>query len=127
MIGDASENLYFRAPLQILVKTGKCFRTRIVARIRRDYQMRTRYERLRDAGMLAVDEMADLLGVSIATVKTWRSHSLLRAHAYTDKNECLYEHPGEELPVKAQGQKLSERSSLPNVVPNGTHEVQCEA
>jgi len=106
---------------------GKRFRARIVARLRRDYCIKKRYDRLRDAGMLTVDEMADLLGVSTATVKTWRSHGLLRAHAYTGKNECLYEHPGEDPPVKAQGQKLSERRSSPNVVPNGTNEVQCEA
>jgi len=106
---------------------GKRFHARIVGRIRRDYKIRTRYDRLRDAGMLAVDEMADLLGVSTATVKVWRRHGLLRAHAYTNKNEYLYEHPGENPPVKAQGQKLSERPPLPNVVPNRTEEVQCEA
>ena len=106
---------------------GKRFRARIVARLRRDYHMKKRYDRLRDAGMLTVDEMADLLGISTATVKIWRSHGLLRAHAYTDKNECLYEHPGEDPPVKAQGRKLSERRPLPNVEPNRTKEVQCEA
>jgi hypothetical protein len=106
---------------------GKRFRARIVARLRRDYHMKKRYDRLRDAGMLTVDEMADLLGISTATVKVWRSHGLLRAHAYTDKNECLYEHPGKDPPVRAQGRKLSERRPLPNVEPNRTKEVQCEA
>ena len=106
---------------------GKRFHARIVARLRHDYEMKNRYDRLRDAGMLALDEMADLLGVSTATVKIWRRHGLLRAHAYNDKNECLYEHPGEDPPVKAQGRKLSKRRPLPNVEPYRSKEVQCEA
>jgi len=106
---------------------GKRFHARIVARLRHDYRMKNRYDRLRDAGMLALDEMADLLGVSTTTVKIWRNHGLLRAHAYTDKNECLYEHPGEDPPVKTQGRKLSERRRFLNVVPDRTEEVQCEA
>ena len=77
--------------------------------------------------MLTLDEMADLLGVSTSTVKTWRNHGLLRAHAYTDKNECLYEHPGDDPPAKTQGRKLSERRRFLNVEPNRTKEVQCEA
>ncbi|MFQ5479399.1 MAG: hypothetical protein ACE5E4_12375, partial [Candidatus Binatia bacterium] len=66
-------------------------------------------------------------GGATTTVKIWRSHGLLHAHAYNDKNQCLYEHPGDEPPVKAQGQKLSERRRFPNVEPNRTEEVQCEA
>ena len=96
-------------------------------RLRRDYDMKNRYDRLRDVGMLTLDEMADLLGVSTSTVKTWCGHGLLRAHAYNDKNECLYEHPGDAPPVKAQGRKLSKRRRFLNLEPNRTEEVQCEA
>ena len=106
---------------------GKRFHVRIVARLRHDYDMKKRYDRLRDTGMLTLEEMADLLGVSTSTVKTWRNHGLLRAHAYTDKNECLYEHPGEDPPVKTQGRKLSKRRRFLNVPPNRSKEVQCEA
>jgi len=106
---------------------GKRFHAGIVKRLRRDYDMKKRYDRLRDAGMLALEEMADLLGVATNTVKIWRNHGLLRAHAYNDKNECLYEHPGEDPPVKSQGRKLSKRRRLPNVASNRAEEVQCEA
>jgi DNA-binding transcriptional regulator YiaG len=106
---------------------GKRFHAGIVRRLRRDYEMKTRYDRLRDTGMLTLAEMADLLGVSTSTVKNWRNHGLLRAHAYTDKNECLYEHPGDDPPVKAQGRKLSKRFRLANVESNRSKEVQCEA
>ncbi|MFQ5592293.1 MAG: recombinase family protein [Phycisphaerae bacterium] len=106
---------------------GKRFHAGIVKRLRRDYHIKKRYDRLRDAGMLTVAEMANLLGVTASTVKTWRNHGLLRAHAYNDKNQCLYEYPGNEPPAKAQGRKLSERCRFPEVEPNRTEEVQCEA
>ncbi len=105
---------------------GKQFHAEMVKRLRRDYNLKKRYDRLRDAGMLSLQEMADLLCVATATIKRWRNHDLLRAHAYNDKNECLYEHPGDEPPAKSQGRKLSKRRRLPEVVPNPTKEVQCE-
>jgi hypothetical protein len=76
--------------------------------------------------MLRLDEMADLLGVSTRSVKIWRDRDLLRAHAYNDRKECLYEHPGDNPPVKQQGRKLSKRRRYPKVAPNPTKEVQCE-
>ena len=106
---------------------GKRFHAGIVQRLRRDYDMKKRYDRLRGAGMHSLEEMADLLGVATGTVKKWRNHDLLRAHAYNDKNEYLYEHPGEDPPAKAQGRKLSKRRRFPNVASNRAEEVQCEA
>ena len=106
---------------------GKPFHAIMVQRLRRDYALKTRYDRLRKAGMLTLNEIAGLLGISTQTVKTWRKRGLLRAHAYNDKNECLYEHPGDDPPVKKQGSNLSKRRRFPEVVPNPTKEVQCEA
>ena len=105
---------------------GKQFHATMVQRLRRDYSLKKRYDRLRDAGMLTLEEVATLLDVSTQTVKIWRRHDLLRAHAYNDKNECLYEHPGEDPPVKAQGRKLAQRRLIPRVDMNRTKEVQCE-
>jgi DNA invertase Pin-like site-specific DNA recombinase len=106
---------------------GLPFHAFMVQRLRRDYQIKTRYERLREDGMLTLDETADLLGVSTKTVKIWRRRGLLLAHAYNDKNECLYEPPGDDPPVKKQGSRLSKRRRFPQVAPNPTKEVQCEA
>jgi len=106
---------------------GKPFQALMVKRLRRDYGLRTRYERLRATGMMTLDEIADLLGVATRTVKTWRAHGLLRAHAYNDKNECLYEHPGDDPPAKKQGRSLSQRRRFPEVVPNRATKVQCDA
>ena len=106
---------------------GKAFHANMVQRIRRSYNLKKRYDRLRDTGLLTLDEIAGRLSVSTSTVKKWRDHGLLCAHAYNDKNECLYEHPGNEPPVKSQGRKLSKRRRFPKVAPNPTKEVQCEA
>lgn len=105
---------------------GKQFHALMVRRLRRDYGLKNRYDRLRDAGMLTLEEMAMHLNVSTSTVKQWRNHGLLRAHVYNDKSECLYEHPGDDPPVKAQGQNLAQRRRFAEVVPNRTKEVQCE-
>lgn len=106
---------------------GKAFHAMMVQRLRRAYGLKTRYDRLRETGMLRLEEMANLLGITTCRVKIWRDRGLLRAHAYNDKNECLYEHPGDDPPLKQQGRKLSKRRRFPEVVPNPTKEVQCEA
>lgn len=105
---------------------GKPFHALMVQRLRRDYGLKKRYDRLRDAGLLTLQEIASLLKVSTSTIKRWRRHGLLRVHTYNDKGECLYEHPGDDPPVKAQGRKLVQRRRFPQVDPNRTKEVQCE-
>ena len=106
---------------------NKSFHGRLVARIRRTHGLKPRYDRLRDAGMLTMEEMATLLGTCIGTVKIWGHHGLLRRHAYTDKNEFLYEPPGDNAPTKSQGEKLSSRRRFPAVLTIRSKEVQCEA
>lgn len=106
---------------------GRPFHGRRVKYIRRRYGLKSRYDRLREAGMLTLAEVSETLGVSTTTVKLWRRRGLLRAHAYNGKNECLYEPPGDDPPAKAQGRKLSERRRFPRVTSDRTKEVQCEA
>ncbi|MBU4154508.1 MAG: recombinase family protein [Proteobacteria bacterium] len=106
---------------------GLPFHAILVNRLRRDYNLKTRYHRLREAGLLTLGEVADLLGISPRTVKVWRARGLLLAHAYNDKDECLYEHPGGDPPVKRQGSKLAKRRRFPEVASNPTMEVQYEA
>jgi hypothetical protein len=105
---------------------GKVFTSRIVARILRSYTLMPRYDRLRKAGMLTVEEMAALLGICPQRVTIWNQHGLIRGHAYNDKNDCLYEQPGKNPPRKAQGIKLSQRF-VTRVVSQRIEEVQCEA
>jgi len=106
---------------------GKPFHSRLVARIRHNHGLKPRYDRLRETGMYTIDEMTTLLGVRADTVKQWGRHGLLLRHAYTDKNEYLYEHPGDHPPTKSMGLKLSRRRRFPTVTPISSQEVQCEA
>lgn len=106
---------------------GKPFTARIVARIQRSYQLTPRYDRLRKAGMLTVEETAQVLGINPQTVKVWNRHGLTRGHAYNGKNDCLYEHPGDHPPRKAQGVKFSKRVSTGPVVTQCSEEAQYEA
>lgn len=106
---------------------GRAFNTLMIRHIRRNYSLKSRYQRLRDAGLLTLDEIAELLHVHPQTIKVWRNSGLLLAVAFNDKNECLYPQPGKNSPVKQQGTKLSERRVHPDILPNRTDEVQYEA
>ena len=106
---------------------GQRFTPRYIARIQKHYSLRSRFDRLRARGLLTLYEMAKVLSVNPTTVKIWAAHRLLKAHAYTDKPECLYEPPGADMPRKAQGTKLSIRQPAASVTPDRSKEVQCEA
>jgi DNA invertase Pin-like site-specific DNA recombinase len=110
----------------IISGAGKPFYPHLVARLVRSYGLKPRYDRLRQAGLLTLQEMADALHISPTHVKIWNRHGLIHGHAYSDKNECLYEPPGADAPRKAQGTKLSLRRHDPNVVSDPAKEVQCE-
>ena len=106
---------------------GKAFTAYIIARIRNRYGLTSRYDRLRKAGMLSVKEMAVELGITPQSVKIWNRHGLIRGHAYNDKDEYLFEHPGNNPPRKAQGVKFSKRRLVDEVIAQGAQEVQYEA
>jgi DNA invertase Pin-like site-specific DNA recombinase len=95
---------------------GNRFSPRYIARIQHCYGLRSRYDRLRNKGLLTLEEIAQTLGISMNQIKVWHHHGLVRGYAYNDKNECLYEHPGDNPPRKAQGVKLSRRRPLDQVV-----------
>jgi len=105
---------------------GKPFHRLMIRRIRETYGLKTRYDRLRETGMLTLQEIAEKLDVSKPTVKIWRRAGLLRAHRYSDKNEFLFEDPKERAPVKNRWKGLSGHRSH-ELLPNRTDEVQCEA
>lgn len=86
--------------------TGEAFTARIVSRLRRNYGLKSRYDRLRQAGMLTPQEMAKQLDICVTTLHLWRRAGRLKAHVYNDKGECLYEPLGGNPPVKQQGKRL---------------------
>ncbi len=54
------------------------FRPVTIQRIARDYHLRSRHDRLRDAGLLTLTEMATALDVAKVTVKAWGARQFCR-------------------------------------------------
>lgn len=106
---------------------GASFHPQLVARLARTYHLKPRYDRLRERGLLTLQEMAEVLQVTPHTVKIWLRRGLLRGHAYSDKNESLYEEPGDAAPRKTQGAKLTLRRLDATVPFDGAKGVQYAA
>jgi Homeodomain-like domain len=106
---------------------GGLFTKGIIACIRTHYRLRSRFDRLREAGMLTQQEIADQLGVSRSTVEDWRRSGLLKAHVYNDKPGYVYEPPGTNAPRKKQGVKRTHLHRFPTASTEKTKEVQDEA
>ena len=64
-----------------------------VGYVRKAYGLKSRFDRLRERGMLTISEMARACGVSINTIGHWRQKGLIRAHAINDRTQFLFEHP----------------------------------
>lgn len=76
------------------------FRAKHVIYLVRAYALRSRYDRLRDRGMLTAQEMVDRLGIHFATLRSWAMHGIVTQHAYNG-HAFLYEDPGPNPPVSA--------------------------
>ena len=108
---------------------GEKFNSAIIGKLRRHNNLKSKYDRLREKGLLTVDEMADALNVSAITVKIWRRFGLLKGYKYNDRGERLFEPVTEKTrPAKSQGMKfkLSERPKYEELVSHATNEVQFE-
>jgi hypothetical protein len=108
---------------------GGVFRGRLIGNIRRTYGLKSRYERLREAGMLTAKEIANRLSIGERTVREWHEAGLLRGFLANDKEVYLFEPPGPDAPTKCLGQKLSKRRQIleANNQQECTKEVQYEA
>jgi hypothetical protein len=71
-----------------------------VGYIRTAYGLKSRFDRLRERGMLTTFEIARRCGVSANTISDWRRNSRIRAHAINDRNQFLFEDPGLNPPMK---------------------------
>jgi DNA invertase Pin-like site-specific DNA recombinase len=71
-----------------------------VALIRTTYGLKSYSERLRDAGLLTIDEIAHRFDVTRSCIKRWRKRGLLRGRLINDRIEYVYENPGRDPAVK---------------------------
>lgn len=111
----------------LLSGKGHQFNGILVGNICRGYGLKSRWHRLRDRGMLTIEEMAGILDVTTSTVNIWRRQGILSGHVYNDKQQCLFEAPGVDRPVKCQGRKLSTRHPNIKFMSDHAKEVQYEA
>ena len=102
---------------------GRPFHRLIIERIIRTHQLRPRHDRLRDAGMLTLTELAAQLGVATGTIKIWHHAGLLTGHPYNDKGQCLHPPPGPNPPARTQGRKLSQRRLTTPTAPDTTSKM----
>ena len=71
------------------------FSTIIISHIRQQYRLESRFSRLRQQGMLTLQEMTAALGLDPGTVKKRATRGQLVSFVYNDKGQRLYEPPGE--------------------------------
>ncbi len=88
---------------------GRPFHRLIVRNIRDEYQLRSREQRLRDQGLLTLQETAAILGVFAGTVKIWYHAGIVSGQRYNDKGQVLYHPPGPNPPTPHQGTPLHTR------------------
>jgi hypothetical protein len=104
---------------------GRPFTVMTIINIRRHYGLRDRCQRMRDLGLLTIQQIAERLGIAASAVKDWRDRGLLRGHPYNDKGQCLYEPPAGDLPGKHK-RKRAYLVAKGNVRASAKG-VQCEA
>jgi DNA invertase Pin-like site-specific DNA recombinase len=88
---------------------GKRFHRGIVGRLIRNYGLKDRYTRLREAGMLTREEVAAAVGICATTVPAWRQAGFLQTVVYDERNHCLYRPPAESTPAKHKHKSLRDR------------------
>jgi DNA invertase Pin-like site-specific DNA recombinase len=99
---------------------GQSFTSKKVTVIRNAYHLKSRYDRLRDRGMLSGDELARQLGVCTTTVHQWGRQGLLVRHLYGNNHRCLYEPVGEVIVTKGAGSRYESKPPSPTAVPSTT-------
>jgi DNA invertase Pin-like site-specific DNA recombinase len=78
--------------------TGQPLQARLIRQIREAHHLRSHTQRLREAGLLSLNEIARRLAITPHTVKTWRNNGLLTGRLANDKGEYLYQIPDPDLP-----------------------------
>ena len=94
-------------------QAGARFTDLRVAYLVLQYGLRSRYDRLRDRGMLTKAETAARLEIHETTLTRWVAHGLVARHAY-NAHAYLYEAPGPNPPVKhsSRWDPLIERAAV---------------
>lgn len=88
------------------------FNLKKIAHIRWAFNLKCRFSRLRDRGLLTAKEMSVRHGVTITTINTWGRQGLLKKHRYDNLQRCLYEPLDPNAIVKGQGGRKAKQPTL---------------
>jgi DNA invertase Pin-like site-specific DNA recombinase len=94
---------------------GESFTMKKVILIRQTYALKSRFDRLRERGMLTGEEMAKQLNVSTTTIHQLGRQGILKRHLYGNNCRCLYEPPGDVKLIKGAGSRYGGRP--PRLIP----------
>ena len=83
--------------------TGGEFSVAAVRRVLSAYRLKTRYQRLRAAGLLTSKEVAEILGIDRTSVYRSRLRGKIKGHRYNDRGQFLYERPATPQAATSQG------------------------
>jgi DNA invertase Pin-like site-specific DNA recombinase len=77
------------------------------------YGLRSRFDRLRDRGLLTKPEAAARLKICVGTLVRWAQYGIITRHAY-DAHAYLYEIPSSKLPAKqcSRWNRLVDRAAV---------------
>ena len=104
----------------------KPFTAELIQGIRQRYGLKTRYDRLRDAGLLTRSEVKELFGISTVTIYVWHRLGLLKSCSY-DGRGYLFERPAADSPLYNRGKTFRRPRQNPELDLIPTMEVQYEA
>ena len=80
--------------------TGKIFDSLRVRKVRTAYRLKSRYQRLRDTGLMTTKEIAQNYGIHRNTVSKLRKKGELKGHLSDDQEQYLFEDPGNIVLLK---------------------------
>ena len=88
------------------------FNLKKIAHIRQAFDLKCRFSRLRERGLLTAKEMSVRHGVTITTINTWGRQGLLKKHRYDNLRRCLYEPLDPNAIVKGKGGREAKQPTL---------------
>ncbi len=80
-----------------LSPSGKRFTPGIIDNIRRHYHLKSRYQRLREKGLLTLKELSDKIKIPMKVIRELEKRKMINSYKCTDKRKRLYQLPGNDF------------------------------
>lgn len=91
-------------------RSGQPVSTRIIGVLRRNYGLKSRYDRLREKGLLTIRELAEHHQVGVHTIHRWRREGRLTGVLADDKGTRLYAPPGPDSPKRQRARRSTAKN-----------------